>query len=251
MPVDLRPFLELRHSPCLAEARAAVMLDARAELQANGFLLLTAEAPAVDAAAPSSTATASATAGAETPSSLLSGSANAAMFEAARQFFVAAESNPAVANAATSLQAAATRGYAAPLSENFASLVGTVGAANDVVSKFRVGPNPELDDLPPWRGTTGYRRCSTLSLQPTSSRRQTGWQQATRSTSTTSGWRSRKGTRSKHFRSSSRISTLGASSRPVAKTRAAQRSWTQPAITWCTGSEHGSLRTLRTRLQCG
>lgn len=153
MPVDLRPFLELRHSPCLAEARAAVMLDARAELQANGFLLLTAEAPAVDAAAPSSTATASATAGAETPSSLLSGSANAAMFEAARQFFVAAESNPAVANAATSLQAAATRGYAAPLSENFASLVGTVGAANDVVSKFRVGPNPELDDLPPWLAT--------------------------------------------------------------------------------------------------
>ena len=159
MAVDLSPFLD--SSLVGEQQRAATVLHARAELNANGFLLLTAGAagPAADAASASE----------QQPRSLLSDAGTETMFDAARRFFVAAECDPAVAKAATSVQAAATRGYAPVLTENFGSLIGTVGASNDFVAKFRVGPRAERDDAPPWLTTPwppeecapGFRQTAT------------------------------------------------------------------------------------------
>jgi hypothetical protein len=62
------------------------------------------------------------------------------LYQAMDTFFVAAATDSITSAAATSPTAAATRGYSPPETENFSALLGTVGAANDVVTKFRVGP---------------------------------------------------------------------------------------------------------------
>eukprot|EP00039_Didymoeca_costata_P032883 m.39726 g.39726 ORF g.39726 m.39726 type:complete len:339 (+) comp9585_c0_seq1:165-1181(+) len=67
-------------------------------------------------------------------------------FEECAKFFPAAESDPRIAEVATSKTSSATRGYSRPNTENFRSLVGEK-AGNDHVAKFRVGP-PHLKDEP-------------------------------------------------------------------------------------------------------
>eukprot|EP00040_Diaphanoeca_grandis_P003778 m.25869 g.25869 ORF g.25869 m.25869 type:complete len:417 (+) comp15195_c0_seq1:87-1337(+) len=64
----------------------------------------------------------------------------------AKDFFTKLETKEGgMLNAVISNDDPARRGYSAPLSENFASLVGVQGA-NDYVHKFRVGPEITADD---------------------------------------------------------------------------------------------------------
>ena len=66
--------------------------------------------------------------------------AEADAFAAAERLFAEIERSEVVRAATTSELDPARRGYAGPLTENFASLAGQA-AANDHVRKFRVGPD--------------------------------------------------------------------------------------------------------------
>lgn len=84
-------------------------------------------------------------------------------------FFAAAAASPSVADAATSDWSPAMRGYSRENTENFASLIGAAGKANDHVAKFRVGadakttptPFPEVQTrFPPLEKICGWKVCS-------------------------------------------------------------------------------------------
>jgi hypothetical protein len=78
--------------------------------------------------------------------------------------FIAAATQPPTAAAATSPTAAATRGYSPPHTENFAALIGTIGATNDIVAKYRVGPlnSAQTTPWPPDAAAPGFKAVSVI-----------------------------------------------------------------------------------------
>ena len=155
--IDLAPF-EGTAAPEGGEERDSTAWStgvegARAQLSSRGYLVV---CPAAGHAAAAAQPPASALVPAAQAADLVlaSGVGSAcpfartaeSTFNAMDCFFGAVASDAAVASAATSARAGATRGYSAPGTENFGSLVAAERALNDHVAKFRAGPLPLSGD---------------------------------------------------------------------------------------------------------